>query len=326
MKKVSVLMTVYNGVEYLKDSIDSILNQSYEEFDFIIIDDKSVDGSLDFIKSIKDSRITVVRNNENIGQTKSLNKGVEYCDSEYILRMDADDVSKLNRLEIQLNHVQDNQVQLLGSGVNLISPKGDFIKSYKGEMDIHERPSKNSEIQWYSLFESPISGGTFLFEKSKLKKLGGYNEKIRFCQDYHLASLFAFHCKTENYKENLLNVRIHENSSTNSYSDVMRIEAREISKENILRHFPEIKKSKCYNLIEKIRTKPSLDRFLVITELIKQFLKKDPNIITNLFITQHASIEIFRCLQNLENKVRLIEKYIHPIHEELALLTESKFH
>ena len=69
MKKVSVLMTVYNGVEYLKDSIDSILNQTYEEFDFIIIDDKSVDGSLDFIKSIKDSRIIVVRNKENIGQT-----------------------------------------------------------------------------------------------------------------------------------------------------------------------------------------------------------------------------------------------------------------
>ena len=92
--KVTVIMTVYNGERYLKEAITSILNQTFSDFEFMIIDDGSTDNSLDILNHYKliDQRIILIRNDKNIGISRSLNKGIELAKGNYIARMDADDV------------------------------------------------------------------------------------------------------------------------------------------------------------------------------------------------------------------------------------------
>ena len=97
--KVAVLMSVYNGEKYLREAINSILSQTFNDFEFLIINDGSTDGTADILKSYTDSRIKIINNEKNIGLTKSLNKGLKIAKGEYIARQDADDISMPERLK-----------------------------------------------------------------------------------------------------------------------------------------------------------------------------------------------------------------------------------
>ena len=102
--KVSVVMSAYNGERYLREAVESILNQTFNDFEFIIIDDGSTNSTGQILSSYaaQDPRIVLIRNRENIGLTKSLNKGLALARGEYIARMDADDVSLPNRFSEQV--------------------------------------------------------------------------------------------------------------------------------------------------------------------------------------------------------------------------------
>ena len=104
--KVSVIMPVYNGAQYLQEAIDSILQQTYRDFEFIIIDDGSTDNSLEIIRmnADLDKRIVLLQNEQNSGICVTLNKGLEVAKGEYIVRMDCDDISELNRLAIPVSY------------------------------------------------------------------------------------------------------------------------------------------------------------------------------------------------------------------------------
>src|SRR6187397_2012165 len=99
---VTVLMSVYNAEKYLREAIDSILNQTYRNFEFIIINDASTDGSEAIINSYKDERIRLISNSQNLRLTASLNKGIDLAKGKYIARMDADDASLPERLQKQV--------------------------------------------------------------------------------------------------------------------------------------------------------------------------------------------------------------------------------
>src|SRR3989344_927550 len=113
---VSVLMSTYNGAVYLRQAINSILNQTFTDFEFIIVDDNSTDNSGEILRSYNDPRIRIIQNNKNIGLTKSLNKGLKEAQGKYIARMDADDVSLLDRLKEQYNFLEAHPtIALVGS-------------------------------------------------------------------------------------------------------------------------------------------------------------------------------------------------------------------
>ena len=129
--KISVVMAVFNGGMYLRDSIQSILDQSLTNFEFIIIDDKSVDDSAKIITSFSDPRIRHIRNQTNLGLAASLNKGIKLAKGEYIARMDADDISLPNRLEIQANYLDFHpDISVVGSYVQTFNEKGLTTKLY----------------------------------------------------------------------------------------------------------------------------------------------------------------------------------------------------
>jgi glycosyltransferase involved in cell wall biosynthesis len=125
--KISVIMAVYNTEEYLEEAIRSILNQTFKNFEFIIINDKSTDNSLNIIKKyIKiDKRIILINNDKNIGRTASRNKGLKIAKGEYIAIMDSDDVSLQKRFEIQYKFLENNKpIFLIGGGVICINEQG----------------------------------------------------------------------------------------------------------------------------------------------------------------------------------------------------------
>ncbi len=100
---ITVLMSVYNGEKYLKESIRSVLTQSYSDFEFIIVDDCSNDKTIEIIESFNDPRIKLLRNESNLGLSASLNRGIKSSSGKYIARHDDDDISQSNRLQNQLN-------------------------------------------------------------------------------------------------------------------------------------------------------------------------------------------------------------------------------
>lgn len=178
--KVTVLMSVYNGERYLNEAVDSILAQTFTDFEFLIIDDASTDRTPEILRSYDDPRIRIVTNQENLGLTKSLNKGLALARGEYIARMDADDVSFIVRLEKQVEFMEQNvHIGVLGSNYQYIDESGEL----KGVVSTSLDPEL---IQWELLFLNPLAHPTVLMRTALIRSVKGYNETFRFSQDYDL--------------------------------------------------------------------------------------------------------------------------------------------
>ena len=178
---ITVLLTVFNGQDWLIECIESILNQTYKDFEFLIIDDGSEDNSLSIIKHYSniDKRIKFI-SQKNIGLTKSLNKGLKIAKGDWIARIDSDDISYSRRLELQLNYVLQKDIKLVGCQSIII----DSNSQKKGEILV---PTKHKRI--YSNLKNQkkfFSHSSVLFNKKLILKLGGYREIMKKSQDYDL--------------------------------------------------------------------------------------------------------------------------------------------
>ncbi len=181
---ISVIMSVYNGEIYLKDAIESILNQTYKNIEFIIINDGSLDQSFEIIKRYKkiDSRIIIENNIENKGLIYSLNKGIDLSQGKYIARMDADDISEKNRLEEQVVFLEKNKD---------IAMCSTYIKIFKDNMKYLTKKFKTNtnyeNIKIKLLFRNYIAHPTVMIRKDIIKKYNlMYNEKHKGMEDYGL--------------------------------------------------------------------------------------------------------------------------------------------
>ena len=206
---VSVIMSVYNGEKYLVQAIYSILNQTYQNFEFIIIEDCSTDNSLDILEEYakKDSRIKIIKKEKNIGIKgfiENLNLGISIAKGKYIARMDQDDVSLPERFQKQVDFLENNpEITLVGAQLNLINEQnkitGEAIAALQ-HRDIVKRIT--SQIQ---LFHPVI-----MFRKDQNIQ---YREKFIYCEDYDLyLNLITQGKKLANINEKLLHYRILESS------------------------------------------------------------------------------------------------------------------
>ena len=213
---ISVLMAVYNGERYLRESVDSVLNQTYTDFEFLIINDGSTDSSLDIINKIKDPRIRLVNNDENIGLTLSLNKGIMLARGEYIARIDADDISHSTRFEKQLKYFNENKnIVLLGTQSNIIDNLGKEVKMVNG----WQRPLNNMEIRFFCMFDNPFIHSSVMFKTTVIKDIyKGYDAKYITNQDYDLWSRIVYHHDTANLDEKLISFRYHNESVSQKYN------------------------------------------------------------------------------------------------------------
>jgi glycosyltransferase involved in cell wall biosynthesis len=200
--KISVIMSIYNGEKYLREAIESILNQTFTDFEFIIVNDGSTDNSLEIIQSYDDKRIKIINNEKNIGLTKSLNKAIKQARGEYIARQDADDISLPNRFEEQLKYFEEHpEVALLGTSVYLIDENGKIL----GKHIVLAKPGIKD------LFNgNQFNHGSVMFKKDVADDSGGYNELFRYVQDYELWLRIAKYYEVRNLTQILYKLRSHD--------------------------------------------------------------------------------------------------------------------
>jgi len=208
MAEVSVVMSVYNGDRYLREAVDSILNQAFTDFEFIIVDDGSTDSTSEILAgyATQDPRIMLVRNHENIGQTKSLNEGLARAQGEYIARQDADDVSLPERLSAQVAFLQENlDVGLVGSAYDLIDAEGDLLCT------VHP-PCAPDELSSTLPEENCICGASVLFRARCMDSVGLYREQVGPVEDYDLWLRIAERFRVANLANILYRVRFRPDS------------------------------------------------------------------------------------------------------------------
>lgn len=205
--KITILMPVYNGEKYLREAMDSILNQTFSDFEFLIIDGGSMDKSLNIIKSYNDSRIKIIAHKHNKQLIATLNEGIDLAKGKYIARMDCDDVSLPERLEKQVAFMDSHQnVGACGTWAIIIDKDGKetgkYIKAF-GEKIILE--------YWKP---SPIIHPSSMIRTSSLGKLR-YSEKYIHAEDYGLWSEMSKERMLDNLPEFLICYRIHNENTTN---------------------------------------------------------------------------------------------------------------
>jgi glycosyltransferase involved in cell wall biosynthesis len=179
MAKISVVMSVCNGERHLKESVESILSQTFADFEFIIINDGSTDGTREILESYTDPRIVVVHQ-ENMGLTRSLNRAMAMARGKYIARQDADDISMPERLETQFEYMERNpNIGLVGSYYLVVDEQGKSID----ELAQNNLPTNHKDLIKYHFKTHYVGHGTFFFRRSIIDFTGGYDEDFRFTQD-----------------------------------------------------------------------------------------------------------------------------------------------
>lgn len=219
--KISIIMSAYNASDYIAETIESILKQSYRNFEFIIIDDGSTDSTLEIIQSFQDERIKCI-SRENKGLTYSLNEAIYLASGDFICRQDADDTSYANRLEKQLDFI--------------VSTGGDvvFCQSYDGVNNLPKRYMLGTEITIDKLsFGNVLTHGTAFFKSSILKE-NMYNLKWNVGQDYELwLRLLTKGYKLKLLREPLYKLFRHENS----ISAKRKVEQEQLALKAVSMHF-----------------------------------------------------------------------------------------
>lgn len=214
MCTISVIMSIYSEEEeWIRESIDSILNQTFSDFEFIIINDnpnRDKNNSLLTEYTRIDNRIIIITNEENIGLTKSLNKGLEIARGKYIARMDADDISLPTRFEKQVDFLDKNPEYIVcGTNIVYFGEKRKFTYSDWIKYE-------NNEIKASLMFNSCFAHPTVMIRKSILEQNNiCYDENYKQAQDYRLWETLSDYGKYFNLREKLLKYRISENQVSN---------------------------------------------------------------------------------------------------------------
>ncbi len=225
MPEISVLMPVYNSEKYLGEAIESILNQTYEDFEFLMLYDKSTDKSPEIINSYNDSRIKIINCNSK-GLVNALNIGVERAEGEFIARMDADDISLPERFQKQIDFLEKNpNVGICGSWTEEFGEVPSRIFKYPSEPDI---------VKAKLFFFCALAHPSVMMRKSFLEKYSlRYNETQKQAEDYELWQRCSFYFDIANLPEVLLKYRITSASKVQSNMNSMKEILKELDRRNL---------------------------------------------------------------------------------------------
>lgn len=210
---ISVILPVYNVERYVAAAIQSVLNQTYRNFELIILNDASTDGSKEIIFSFTDSRIRYVENERNLMLIKTLNKGVGLAKGKYIARMDADDICVPSRFERQICFLERDQTYIMcGSWAKIIDSDGNKTGRIK-------RIDSDGLLKVNMLFTTPFVHPTVMIRTDALKK-NLYSEEALHCEDMELWSRLAMNesFRFANIPEYLLNYRWHDRNISVEHS------------------------------------------------------------------------------------------------------------
>lgn len=212
---ISVITTTYNCAPYIYEAIHSVLNQTFEKFEYIIVDDGSTDDTESVVRSFNDERIHYYKIN-HIGRSKALNYGLEKCNRDWIAIIDADDIWHPNKLE--------KQVKLIGSETDVIFTNSLFFKRKAIKFSV-ECPKSKERLMKILQLHGHMNNSSILYNRNLIKSVGGYDESFSNTEDYDLISRII---PKANYKY-VDDYLVYSKLRTNSISSV----SKEMTKKNI---------------------------------------------------------------------------------------------
>lgn len=279
--QISVIMPVFNGEKHLNEAVDSILDQTFKDFEFIIVNDGSTDNTSEILHSYSDSRIQLIER-ENRGFAYSLNEAIQSAKGKYIARMDADDVALENRLQLQYEFMESYPgIDILGGQADIIDEDGRLI----GEM---HKPISWPNISKYIKYACPLCHPTYFVREHVYDIIKGYRN-IPPVEDYDfLFRAFEKGCVMKNLPEKILKYRKTNNSMTAN---------------NFLRTVTLTSK------IQKLHVLKKRDK------------KKEKNILLTLQNYNKQTTFWFRVIYNLRNKLLAIRKRQKGLKKYLLLVS-----
>jgi glycosyltransferase involved in cell wall biosynthesis len=298
--KVSVLMSVYNGESHLGEAVESILNQTFTDFEFIIVDDRSTDSTWSILSeyAARDKRIVLQQNKNNIGLAKSLNKGLAIARGEYIARQDADDISLSVRFANQVEYLDKNiEIGVLGTEVELIDDRGRPILDFSPPF----LPTTPGMVRWALFFRCCLHHPTVMVRRRVYNNFGGYDPGCPHAEDYELwLRLAVAKIKICNVQQKLVRLRKHSGSVTNVHEKVHRRNADNAVRGALAAH---LGKDVSLELVRMMRNQSlinSADDALSTAELINElydFIVKLQDV--SLFEMQQIRKDVTRILLNI---------------------------
>ncbi|REC79913.1 glycosyltransferase family 2 protein [Chryseobacterium elymi] len=207
--KISVILPAYNAEKYLRVAVDSILSQSYGDFELLIINDGSTDSTKEIILSYKDERVKYIENEKNLGLIETLNKGILLSKGKYIARMDADDICHLSRFQMQIDFMEKNPEYIICS-----SSRKEFTQNIS-DFHLSKLPVDDISIRIHSIFSTPFTHPAVMFRSSIIKENNLFFENdYKYAEDYQLWIKILQYGKGYNFKMPLLYYRNTPNSQT----------------------------------------------------------------------------------------------------------------
>ncbi len=214
--KVSVVMSVFNGARYLREAIDSVLQQTFTDFEFIVIDDASSDGTPQLIEQFRDPRLISIRHEANVGLTRALNRGLTTSTGQYIARMDADDISAPHRLALQVQYLDRHaHVGLVGVAPTYIDAAGRSA----GHWNVL---TTNDELQAQLARSNCFCHGSVMFRRACVELVGLYNEEFALAQDYDLWLRIAELFDIANLPDHVYHLRLHHTQLSHTQAEAQR--------------------------------------------------------------------------------------------------------
>ena len=306
---ITVLMAVYNGEKYLREAIESILTQSYTDFEFLIINDGSSDRTEEIIVSYNDERIRYIKNDKNLKLIASLNKGLDLAKGEYIARMDADDISLPNRLEKQVKFMENNpEVGLLGTCVRTIGLEDNFDIKY---MEGHD------QIRLKLLFDNYITHPTVMLRSEILKKNNLKYPDLLHTEDYALWVLLSNYAKIEILPEILLHYRCHGNNISELHKDFQKKQTSIIRLQQLV-SFGLRDNETSFQIFERFIDENTIENendFKILMEYIEALIQK-----SKVQLNQDLLFSFFR-----SKLVDFMELNAHHMNKEIAIFNTSSF-
>jgi hypothetical protein len=226
---VSVVVCAYNGEKFLRPAIESILNQTFRDFELIVIDDCSIDSTPQILREFKDERMRVVRNERNLGIAETTNKGIAAARGEYIALQDHDDLSWPTRFECQVAFLNSHpQVGMVGSSCNVMDEAGTLVPHWPVEYE-------DENLRWALLWRCPFFHTSVMLRRSAIQEVGGYSSdpKYRFAEDYEFMSRVALRHAVANIPQLLACWRVHKASASNTHVSQQAAAVSSISQRNI---------------------------------------------------------------------------------------------
>lgn len=306
---LSVILPVYNGEVHLNECINSVLNQTFSDFEFIIVDDASTDRTPQILKEyqLKDKRIRVITHKINQKQTAAANTAIKNANGIYLARMDADDVALPNRFIKQLKHLKNNpEIGLLGSWVDIINDGGEVIK-------VWETIASNGYLGWNLFFGTSFAHSSVMMRKDIVEQVGYYQAPE--AEDYDLWSRINRVSKVENIPEVLQHKRVWSGQLALKVPTETRESVIQIMQNNI--NFLLDNKIIDLNTVRQIRSvsdKNSIMKnsdqysniFKILNDLYSNYLNK--NNLTKLE-KKLVSKDLFQKLNTLTNWMKSINSF-----------------